>query len=94
MLNVSDSALLVLQNELLRNSPVINGLEEYRNTTMVQKAAYFLMVNGLRSIRLAADEATLFQKLTGNANSVSGPFLIIMIIGILLSTISTFAILY
>ena len=52
-----------------------------------------MLVNGLRDLRTKSDEAILFQK-SDKVNKSIGPFLIIMIIGIFISTLSTASILY
>ncbi len=59
-------------------------------TTQIQKAAYFIMVNGFRDLRTKTLNATLFKQAisSGSENRHSIPFLAIMIAGTVISLIS------
>jgi hypothetical protein len=64
-------------------------------TTQSQKAAYFIMVNGLRDLRTKTLNATLFRQDngSGSVNKHSIPYLAIMIAGTVISLISIFVLL-
>lgn len=58
-------------------------------TTQTQKAAYFLMVNGLRDLRTKTLNATFFFKqFTGMQSEKSIPYLAIMITGSVITVIT------
>ena len=53
LINVTDFSDLELQYPLVQSSPKDpNSNVIYNDTNPIQKAAYFLMANGLRSMRL------------------------------------------
>ena len=50
-LNNTKKEDLILQSLILRNAPQKNDTNVYSNTTAAQKNAFFILANGMRSIR-------------------------------------------
>jgi len=50
-LNNTKKEDLILQSLILRNAPQKNDTNVYGNTTAAQKNAFFILANGMRSIR-------------------------------------------
>jgi len=79
---------------LLSNSPTVNSSTVYNQTTLLQKTVFYLLSNGYRTMRQSSEEAVDFDIGNGVLPTSSVGFLAIMIIGVIISCISTGVILY
>jgi len=96
-LNQTDRSELLIPLNLLKDAPQLGlspPLFSPNPTTQTQKAAYFLLTNGLRSLRTKSDYATAHQQASVNKNSQSLPFLAILIVGTFVTSVSIVSLLY
>ncbi|TNV87853.1 hypothetical protein FGO68_gene5771 [Halteria grandinella] len=94
-LNETDRSTLTLPNDLLEKPPINNYQLAFKQvTTYEQKAAYFLIINGLRSLRTKSAEATQLMRRTYEEDSSVMTFLTIMLIAIFMSCFAFGTVLY
>lgn len=84
MLNTTDSTLLYFPDDLILTAPKPSDTRTFNRTTLVQKQAYKIMVNGVRSLRVFTDKATSFQVSISFSSLAMNSFLAIFIVCLLI----------
>ena len=77
-----------LPNDVITHAPTDTKKYFTTNFTEHQTSAYFIITNGLRSLRVKTRNATAFQQETSFANLSQNPFLIIMVVAIVITVVS------
>lgn len=94
LLNKTERHDLLLDENLLKSVPQENATKFYNVTNPIQKNAFFLIANGMRSIRTKTKVNSDFVRNHHTKLDTSSVFVGIMITGVIISSFSIIAILY